>query len=144
MAKAFQQWHLWPRHICALLLVLATALGSPVLADPPVDTDGDGVPDAADCGPTLPGISAPPGEIENTLGVDKDAEGSSTAVLRWHRGLQGPDSAVYRGVIVPGAAWTGPQCLTEESALLLTDAAIPPEGQAFYYLVSGANACGES
>jgi hypothetical protein len=141
MTQRFRHWHVCAKSLGALLLALA--LATPALADPP-DSDGDGVPDAMDCAPTTPGVGALPGEVGNSLTLTKDSEGSSTAVARWRRGLQGPDSALYRGGIPPGSPWSSPACLLESAASEVTDADVPPEGHAFYYLVAAVNVCGES
>jgi len=74
--------------------------GIPDWQDP--DMDNDGVPNAQDCAPLNKGTSAPPGQVLNTLTLDKTSGGR----LIWGRGTQGHVSNVYRGTITPGQSWT--------------------------------------
>ena len=114
--------------------------GIPDWRDP--DMDNDGVPNAQDCAPLNKGTSAPPGQVLNTLTLDKTGGGR----LSWGRGTQGHVSNVYRGTITPGQTWTyNETCLSNEIAgTELIDATAPALGRAYFYLVSAKNFCGES
>ena len=114
--------------------------GIPDWRDP--DMDNDGVPNAQDCAPLNKGTSAPPGQVLNTLTLDKTSGGR----LSWGRGTQGHVSNVYRGTITPGQTWTyNETCLSNEIAgTQLIDATAPALGRAYFYLVSAKNFCGES
>jgi len=105
------------------------------------DDDGDGVPDAADCAPLLPGVSALPDPIGTTLRLGKD----SGTWLYWNRTLQGPVSHVYLGIPGPGHEYSGSLTCVDFGNLgtesLQTEN--PPLGQLYVYVVSAANVCGE-
>ena len=105
-----------------------------------LDNDVDGVGDLCDCAMTIPGVSAMPDQLAATLTFDKVAGGT----LTWRRGPQGHISHVYR------ADFTGSVFPYSETCLVggvvtrqAVDAATPVTGSGFYYLVSGANICGE-
>ncbi len=106
------------------------------------DTDNDGVLNAQDCAPLNKGTSAAPGQVQNTLTLDKTGGGR----LSWGRGIQGHVSNVYRGTRVSGQAWAyNETCLSNEIAgTELTDASNPAVGTTYFYLVSAKNFCGES
>ncbi len=104
------------------------------------DDDGDGVPDLADCAPLAKGVAAPPGPIGATLRADK-ANGTT---LYWTRGIQGHVSCVWRGIAGAGipanGLLVGVDCENPGTSSVEPDEPLP--GQAFYFLVAGANACG--
>ncbi|TDI47473.1 MAG: hypothetical protein E2P01_06890, partial [Acidobacteria bacterium] len=104
------------------------------------DDDDDGVLDGADCASLSKGVSSLPSPTGATLTLD----GGASATLRWSRGLQGHTSNVYRGTIV--RPWTyNETCLDAETVdELSVDTDFPVPGDAYYYLVSANNVCGES
>jgi hypothetical protein len=114
--------------------------GIPDWLDP--DDDNDGVPDAPDCAPLNRGTSTPPGQVGNSLRLDKSGGGH----LKWARGTQGHVSNVYRGTITPGQAFSYNEvCFGSELPGIETnDASAPPAGTVYYYVVSAKNSCGES
>jgi hypothetical protein len=111
------------------------------LFDP--DDDNDGVDDPADCEPFAAGVSAAAGAIPELL----VARSGGAVVLRWERAVQGHTTNLYRGTIVPGAAWTYDESCLEAgnpgTESLAPDASVPPPGVAHYYLAAAANVCGE-
>lgn len=111
------------------------------LGDACQDWDGDGVLDAADCAPAVRHQRSLPGEVPQTLVLDGDPAGSAS----WAFAHQAPVYSLYRGVLAPdGSPPSAPGC---RAAGLLqnrtADPDGPPPGWAFYYLVAGANTCGE-
>ncbi len=106
------------------------------------DSDGDGVKDADDCAPALRHQKSLPGEVPPFLNL-VPAGGATT--LSWLPATQGPVHNVYRGSLAGvGQGFYGHTCL--QGGLprrTTTDTGAPPTGQAFYYLVSGVNTCGE-
>ncbi len=109
------------------------------------DDDDDGVTDGLDCAPLVSGVAQLPGPIGATLLASKDAPGGGGISLRWARGVQGHVSNVYRGTIAEGPWSYDETCLdTENPELSTQDAELPAADQAFYYLVSAKNVCGES
>jgi hypothetical protein len=111
------------------------------LGDACEDSDGDGVLDEADCAPALRQQRTLPGEVPEHFVLLGDPGGSST----WPYAEQAPAHNLYRGVIGAGAVFSySHTCLA--GGLLRNQAADPthpPPGSAFYYLVAGANSCGE-
>ena len=104
------------------------------------DADSDGVGDDCDCAMNTSGVSAMPGQLAGTLVLDKAAGGT----LTWKRGPQGPVSHVYRGDFNAGAWAYNEACLAGGIVVRQTiDVATPAAGAGYYYLVSGANSCGE-
>jgi hypothetical protein len=103
------------------------------------DRDGDGVDDTSDCAPDLASTTQAPPEVS----VLRLHSGPSTQ-LTWDRAREAHVYDVYRGNLPSGQAFQyNHGCL--ESGLVdrrATDASIPPAGQAFYYLVTGRNVCG--
>ncbi len=106
------------------------------------DSDQDGTLDWLDCAPGNRGQNAAPPELPPglTLGLS----GSSTSLF-WLMTAQVPVFDLYRGNIVPGAPMTYDHtCLAwGQLTPASSDGAIPRAGSAFYYLVAGANLCGE-
>jgi hypothetical protein len=104
------------------------------------DDDGDGVDDDQDCAPLVVGVSVIPGDVGNTVTLDK--MGGTT--LRWTRGVQGHTSNVYRSEVSPTASMSQFACFVAGSAEDEDhDAQLPPSGSVFYYLVTARNTCGE-
>ncbi len=106
------------------------------------DSDGDGVLDAADCAPGNRQQNGLPGELPQALAV---APSGATASLSWLMTAQAPVFDLYRGSIgPPGFLGYNHACLAggilSPAAI---DAGLPPAGSVFYYLVAGANSCGE-
>ncbi|NIT97389.1 MAG: hypothetical protein GWM91_19070, partial [Actinobacteria bacterium] len=114
--------------------------GTPDACD--ADADGDNVANAEDCAPYTRGVADMPAPIGATLTLTKDVG----ALLEWTRSDQGHTANVYRGTIVPGQGWAYDEsCLLAELPLTQAeDMTIPASGEAFYYLVSARNECGES
>jgi PKD repeat protein len=104
------------------------------------DDDGDGVPDASDCGPLDPAVSASPGEIGATVRL-----GPAPGEITWVQVPQGTLSNVYRGSrgrTVPFAY--NHTCFEAGSPdTVSTDPQPPSIGELLYYLVSAVNVCGE-
>jgi hypothetical protein len=108
------------------------------------DSDGDGVLDALDCAPALPHQSGLPGEVPGTLVARTEGV---TADLAWDAAFQAPVHNVYRGVLtdppVNGVSYNH-GCLARGLPFREhADPDIPEPGTVFYYLVAGANSCGE-
>jgi hypothetical protein len=105
------------------------------------DLDGDGAVDGSDCAPYLPGVSALPGPIGSSVRV---SESGGIATIRWNAAFQGHASNVYRGVLpAPGNPIDTLTCFDvgniEGSSV---DPEIPATDSAFFYVVTGVNACG--
>lgn len=108
------------------------------------DADGDGVNDACDCAAANPGAYAAPGEVPRLrlqgtvpFTLSWDALGGVTGPATTSTVVSGPAGALrtsgYAGacdlsVGNPGTSFTDPR-------------AVPPVGEAFYYLVRSQNAC---
>src|SRR5438445_2908322 len=104
------------------------------------DTDGDGVPDAQDCAPLVNSVWTPPGPVGATL----VAGSGSPFSLSWTKVPQSNVYNLYRGTI-SGSFSFNHGCFKPASPdLTAQDAALPPLGSAFYYLVSAVNSCAES
>ncbi len=106
----------------------------PILA---LDSDGDGVDDAADCAPALRSTWAIPGEAT-------ELRAASAGRWTWLGAEQAHVYDLYRGAIPAGTPFSytheclQPQLLTLETV----DTEDPPPGVLFYYLVGGRNGCG--
>jgi hypothetical protein len=96
-----------------------------------LDADRDGV------GDTCPRCDPPPE-------VAHDLQFSDAVTLVWSPAAGAASYSAYRGAI-DGGAWNADQACLEASlaAPSFSDAATPARGSAFFYLVSGRNACGE-
>ncbi|MFN7964068.1 MAG: alpha-amylase family glycosyl hydrolase [Acidobacteriota bacterium] len=101
------------------------------------DTDGDADGNACDCAPSAAGVSQPPGSIGASLRL-------SGASLSWARATQGHVSNIYRGLIDGAFAFNDDCWRAGLSSTATIDNELPAAGAAFYYLVAGANRCGES
>lgn len=107
------------------------------------DDDGDGVGDDVDCMPRMLAVGGPAGMVGNTLRIGKSG---AQAQLAWTRGFQGHASNVYRGTRFQAQPWVYNEvCFDAENpGTQSTDASNPAAGNAFFYLVSAKNVCGES
>ena len=105
------------------------------------DDDNDTTPDAQDCLPLVKGVAHPAQPIGNSLRLSRPG---GLATLKWDRGVEGHTSNIYRGTIV--APWVyNETCLIRETpTTTATDATNPASNQAFFYLISAKNQCGES
>ncbi|MEK7283249.1 MAG: putative metal-binding motif-containing protein, partial [Acidobacteriota bacterium] len=107
------------------------------------DDDNDLVPDASDCAPLVGSVSAVPGEVGQTL---RATTGRPPVDFSWTRIAQANVHNVYRSVWNRLAgAWNDTLvCLVPESTGSdFIDAADPPGGSAYYYVITGTNRCGE-
>src|SRR5439155_13377355 len=104
------------------------------------DCDGDGVPNSLDCAPCVASVQTPPGPVGPTLKVT----GIGTVSLGWAKIPQANVFNVYRGTLgsVP-FAWNHTCFESGSTDLTALDAANPPRGSAYYYLVDGVNSCAE-
>ncbi|MEK7283678.1 MAG: MopE-related protein, partial [Acidobacteriota bacterium] len=105
------------------------------------DCDADGVPNVLDCAPCLASIQTVPGPVGSTLMLGL----GPTTALTWIKIPQAYVFNVYRGSASIGSRFTyNHVCLESASPDVLSqDAANPPRGTAYYYLVSGVNVCME-
>jgi putative metal-binding protein/thrombospondin type 3 repeat protein len=104
------------------------------------DLDGDNVPDAIDCAPTVNSVWSAPGPVGSTLRVTT----SSPFTLGWRKISQANVFNVYRGTITALPMTFNETCLESGSPDWTSqDTTVPPPGTAFFYLVSGSNSCGE-
>src|SRR5437773_3894233 len=102
------------------------------------DCDGDGVPNALDCAPCIASEQTPPGPVGPTLRIT----GTAPASLTWAKIIQANVFNVYRGTLSGSQFTWNHTCFESGSADRASqDAANPPAGTAFYYLVSGVNSC---
>ncbi|HUD72239.1 MAG TPA: putative metal-binding motif-containing protein [Dongiaceae bacterium] len=104
---------------------------------PVPDTDADGTPNPQDCAPTVNSVQTTPGVVADTV----LASPSPSVTLTWLRIPQANVYNVYRGS-TSGAFTYNHTCFESTSPdRATTDAAVPPVGTAYYYLVSGVNSC---
>ncbi|MFQ5877091.1 MAG: thrombospondin type 3 repeat-containing protein [Acidobacteriota bacterium] len=105
------------------------------------DSDADGLLDALDCAPAVGHQTSPPPEVPPDL--QAGGPGGAT-LLAWPMVSQSPVYDLYRGLIQPTGAWIYNH-FCHDGGLIeprSVEGAVPPPGTAFYYLVSGRNACG--
>jgi len=96
-----------------------------------LDSDGDGNGDAC-------GACAPPPAVALDLAF------LDSVTLAWSASPGVASYNLYSGVIVGGGSVSDVICFAPGlSTPTATDSELPPAGMAFYYLVSGKNACGE-
>ena len=104
------------------------------------DDDGDGVDDGQDCAPLDPAASALPGEVEPSVALGPEpgairwsplATAGAYNLYRGELGTAGPFAYVH-ACLAPGLP--GPPA---------SDPGEPASGALYYYLISGANRCGE-
>jgi regulation of enolase protein 1 (concanavalin A-like superfamily) len=110
------------RLLFSLLVCAAASAASPAFA-------------AEDCAPLVPGISALPGSIGDTLRVNTFTE----TTLSWNRATQGATSNIY----VSGTPSDFSCLVAETPELTFEDTATPASGELFYYLVNARNVCGD-
>jgi hypothetical protein len=104
------------------------------------DDDGDGVADVVDCAPLMKGVAASPGPVGATVRVDKFG---GTRLL-WTPAYQGHVSNVYRAEAISQPAGALFSCRYGNSPEAeFRDPQLPAAGAAYFYLVTGANLCGE-
>jgi hypothetical protein len=105
------------------------------------DDDNDGAADAVDCAPLLASVINPPGVVPT---ITASASGTSVT-FSWPLLPETQVYNIYRGTAGssgPGNYLATSSCLLNENPTgSFTDAAVPPVGQIFYYLVAGLNAC---
>ena len=95
------------------------------------DSDGDGRGDACS-------TCAPPPEVA------LDVRFSDPQTLVWSPSSEASSYSLYRGSIFGGPLFSNHTCLQPSlGAPAATDNDLPASGRAFYYLISGRNACGE-
>ena len=103
----------------------------------PPDADGDGVSVCEDCDDTNAGVQTTPGEVGGFA-----VSGADLAVLGWSAAGGGVHYDVLRSSnaadFVAGAVCVESDDATDTTAL---DAALPPPGTVFFYLVREENAC---
>ncbi|HEX9427308.1 MAG TPA: thrombospondin type 3 repeat-containing protein, partial [Candidatus Polarisedimenticolia bacterium] len=106
------------------------------------DSDQDGTLDSLDCAPGNRGQNATPPELPP--GLTLDLSGPSTSLF-WLMTAQAPVFDLYRGSIDTGVPMKYDHVCLAGGQLTpaSSDGAIPRAGSAFYYLVAGANLCGE-
>lgn len=124
----------------------ASLWGRFVLPHDGVDTDGDGLSDAADCDPTSADAWARPGEAGGLM-LDQVAGPGSATRLQW----QAP--AAFGGVTVSYDVlrsdlpwyfgWGSVACLETNDAADRQAIDAAPPAPIWYYLVRASNACGE-
>ncbi|HEV8701323.1 MAG TPA: thrombospondin type 3 repeat-containing protein [Candidatus Polarisedimenticolia bacterium] len=104
------------------------------------DDDGDGAPDGLDCAPLDGGVSALPGQIDDSLGL-----GPAPDDLAWSPVPQAAAFNVYRGALFIGLpfAYDHACLVARTTGTTAADPEMPGAQQGFYYLVSGWNSCGE-
>jgi len=115
------------------------AVSHDCLPRPPLDGDGDGVPDAADCAPGDPTAWAPPGEATG-LGFPT---ASDATLLQWSPPQVSGSTTVHFDLVrsTVSGNFGAPACpVTDTAATSATDPAVP--GAAFFYLVRARNSCG--
>jgi hypothetical protein len=113
-------------------------VGSPNASQ--TDSDGDGMGDGCDCAPADPD-STGPGAVTD-LGLAKPAP--DVARLSW-AAIAGADSySVTRGDLTAIDTWVYGACLAQGlTGTTYDDAAVPPPGQGFLYLIQPwTSACG--
>lgn len=105
----------------------------------PLDTDGDGEPDASDCAPNDPTAWAVPGEA-----TDLTLSGPAAGTLLAWSAPAGPGGTVVTYDLLRSAAagdFSVPTCVARSvTATSAADPGLP--GQVLYYLVRARNACG--
>ncbi len=101
------------------------------------DGDGDGAIDLQDCAPLVNSAWTPPDQAPDPLSIN------ANQMLSWLHIPQSNVYNVYRGTIVSPFTYT-PACLTAEVPGVTTSVSENPAlGSAYYYLVGGANICGQ-
>ena len=101
------------------------------------DDDNDGVSDGSDCAPLAKGVQTLPGNVGNTVRVE------APGLVRWSRVPQGHVYDVYRGTVTGPWQWNFTCFVQGGFGPSTIDAALPPPGEAFVYLVTARNVCGE-
>jgi hypothetical protein len=112
----------------------------PFVNDDQLDTDGDGAGDACDCAPADP-ATRPSAAV---LGVIAAKLVPDAVRLSWPQAAGADGYAVTRSLLSEVDADSFGDCLEPlQAAGTLDDAAIPPVGNAFVYLIQGVDAtCG--
>ncbi len=106
----------------------------------PPDMDGDGVPDGADCVPGIGSVWRLPDPIGDSLRLS--AFGGEN--LAWRPVAQANVYNVYRGEFDQSEFAMNHACLFAGLTVpFASDPAMPAAGRIAYYLVTGANRCGE-
>jgi N-acetylneuraminic acid mutarotase len=103
----------------------------------PPDADGDGTSVCEDCDDANAGVQTTPAEVGGL-----DLTGADLALLDWSFAGGGVRYDVLRSADAADFV-SGAVCLESDDASDTTamDAAVPPPGGVFYYLVRGENAC---
>jgi S-formylglutathione hydrolase FrmB len=103
-----------------------------------LDDDGDGVPDAIDCGPLDASSGTPPELLQVAL------SGGATATVDWEDQPTAERYDLARGLLSGLASGGAGSCLAEDlSQPSYVDVDLPPTGDGFFYLVRGEDGgCG--
>jgi len=117
-----------------------------VLPRSDVDTDGDGVVDADDCGPTDGDAWAIPGEIED-LFLEQPGGAAGATRLSWSEPVSKGGTGVTYDVLSSNSpyyfGWGSVACVETNDASDREALDASPPAPILYYLVRAGNACGE-